>query len=245
MAVIPPWKNSIVNDAGSIAVSSVRRAIQGRTQNQNVLGIPRKGPSYEELRKKEESMLRGIGTVQNPLEPNIDWRLNAPQRPEYNNPNQRIPRGLIIQDLVDIKNKVILPFVPGALDYNPDSNFVAIPSMGRNNPLYHYTGSEDTLEFVIDWFSNQDDREDVILNCKKLEALTKNDAYGRPPHHVKLIWNEKLFSDATWLIVSAKYKLSEFQAHRNMLPQQAIQPVILKRVTASNPNLTQIQSLTF
>ena len=138
-----------------------------------------------------------------------------------------------------------LPFVPSELDYQPESNFVGIASFGRNNPFYQFTGSEDTLTFEIDWLSNQDNRKDVLFNCRWLEALTKGDAYNETPHRVKIIWGEAniLFEDSVWLLVSAPYKLTNFVRGYNkdnqytstsMLPQQAYQTVTFKRLTHNN-----------
>lgn len=142
---------------------------------------------------------------------------------------------------------ITLPFVPRDLSYEPTSKFVGIATMGRNNPHYHFTGSEDTLQFDIDWFSNQDDRKDVINNCRWIEALTKGDGYEEPPHRVKLVWSvsDLLFADTQWLVVAAPYTLSDFvKAYRDpkskeivkvgMLPQQAYQKITLKRVTSNN-----------
>ena len=134
-------------------------------------------------------------------------------------------------------------FIPSELEYTPNSNFETIASMGRNNPLYHYTGSEDILKFNLDWYAEEESREDVIRKCKRLESLTKNDGFDNPPHHVKLIWNSLIYSDATWIVTSAPYKLSLFQAHRNMLPQQAYQELTLKRVTVNNALLDNINQL--
>lgn len=149
-------------------------------------------------------------------------------------------------------NKLTLPFIPRALDYEPNSNFVGIASFGRNNPFYQYTGSEDTLVFEIDWFSSTENREDVITNCRWVEALSKADAYDDIPHRIMLNWgaDNKLFVDEVWLVVSAPYNLSQFQrAYRDgngdvkslgLLPQQAIQTVTLKRVTKENRTIKQI-----
>lgn len=138
-----------------------------------------------------------------------------------------------------------LPFVPRVLQYNPDSSFVGIASFGRNNPYYQYTGSEDTLTFEIDWFSSRNNRQDVIFNCRWIEALTKGDGYDDTPHRVKLVWGDQdnMFDGSVWLVVSAPYTLSEFvNAYREngevvrvgMLPQQAKQQVTLKKLTPHN-----------
>jgi len=241
---------SIVSDLASIAIASARRAIQGRSIPIDIFGRT-PTPSYESLRKREEALLKGSGEAISPLAPRADPRTGGPfnsneakEGAQYTQPSNRIDRNLIIYDL-ETGDKIILPFVPQTLDYNPESSFVAIPSMARNNPLYHYTGSEDTLEFTIDWFAQKENREDVILNCKRVESLSKNDSFNKPPHLVMLIWGDSIFSDAEWLVVAAPYKLTNFQAHRGMLPQQAIQSVTLKRVTKLNSSLAQIQSLNF
>ena len=161
----------------------------------------------------------------------------------YTNPSQRIDRDLSIIDTNSGKS-IKLPFVPRELRYTPDSHFKAIASMGRNNPFYHFTGSEDTLEFEIDWFAEKDSRHDVILNCKWVGSSSKNDGYELEPPAVILHWNSSLFSDSLWLVVAAPYRLLDFQAHRSMLPQQAYQQVTLKRVTLTNLRRREIQSIT-
>lgn len=146
-----------------------------------------------------------------------------------------------------------LPFVPRDLSYQPTSKFVGIATMGRNNPHYHFTGSEDTLSFDIDWFSSQLDRKDVINNCRWIEALTKADGYREPPHRVQLVWGRDnlLFANSIWLVVEAPYTLSDFvkgyrdqnngQINRvGMLPQQAYQRVTLKRITLGNLKSVEI-----
>ncbi len=161
----------------------------------------------------------------------------------YTTPADRIDRDLFLIDTFSGES-LRLPFVPKELKYTPESNFKAIASMGRNNPLYHYTGGEDTLEFEIDWFAEEEDRTDVLKRCKWVEALSKNDAYNNPPPAVILHWNTVMFSDSLWLVTAAPYRMLDFQAHKKMLPQQAYQQVTLKRITEANMTGSQILSLT-
>ena len=140
-----------------------------------------------------------------------------------------------------------LPFIPTELSYNVDSTFAAIKPIARNNAKYHYTGSEDHLEFEIDWHSNNEYRDDVITNCRLIEALSKGDGYNRPPHRVMLQWgiNDVLFKDHIFVVTSASYRLLNFNKAQvnqksgaiertNMLPIQAYQRVSLARVTSTN-----------
>jgi len=145
-------------------------------------------------------------------------------------------------------NYLNLPFTPKGLDYNVSSSFVAIATMGRNNPHYHFTGSEDTLEFTIDWHSYKDHREDVLFYCRWMESLSKGDGYRKAPHRIKLAWGQDsvMFQDDVWIVVNASYKMEQFVDSYNdtgdrsnftrvgMLPQQAYQKITLKRVSQFN-----------
>jgi hypothetical protein len=158
-------------------------------------------------------------------------------------------------------NRITLPFVPGDLSYDGSSKFVGIATMGRNTPFYHFTGSEDTVQFNIDWFAKDLDRKDVINSCRWVEALSKSNGYTEPPHRVKLVWGEDdlLFQGDIWLVVEANYVLTDFvQGYRDrfvngysdkgtnemirvgMLPQQATQKITLKRISDSNRKSSEV-----
>lgn len=150
----------------------------------------------------------------------------------YNNNN------LYIIDL-DTGEYLGLQGMPKDLNYDPNTKFTAVGSPGRNNPLYIFSGSEDVLEFKLSWFTTQDDRIDVISRCKWLEIMSKADGYKGRPHFVKFKWGS-LFANSTWIVTSAKYTLSTFNAAKDFLPQSAEQTVGLRRVVPTNPTHDQI-----
>lgn len=147
------------------------------------------------------------------------------------NKSQKENQPFII-DLVTLE-KLYFQNIPPALDYNPESNFESIASPGRNTPIYQYSGAEDTLDFVLTWYADDESRLDVLLKCKWLEALGKNNGFDEPPHLVKLCFGE-LFSDAKWIVAKASYKLGRFQRPHRMYPAYAEQQITLKRVEEGN-----------
>lgn len=175
-------------------------------------------------------------------------------------------RSLWLIDLDNPINKIEIQNIPLSLDYNFDNKLQAIASPGRNNPLYHYTGSEDSLEFELSWYATEQSRSDVIKKCKWLEAMSKNDGWSKPPRMVGLDWsgpnvtvqsffNEdgsisdyqdpasaspQLFEFSTWLVAAAPYSLSLFHKAKNMLPTLATQKVKLVKVTKKNQTRTNI-----
>jgi len=146
-----------------------------------------------------------------------------------------------------------LPFIPKELNYNSESSFVAIKPIGANNPRYQFTGAEDKLEFEIDWHSFDNDRRDVITNCRKIESLSKADAYTGNPHRVILKWGEEdiLFAAHEFIVTAAPYKMTQFSnGHHTpdgelhftgMLPVQAYQKITLSRITSANLSKVQIE----
>src|SRR3972149_8084190 len=107
-------------------------------------------------------------------------KLKEPKDDPFKSP-VREPHDLFLYDTIT-NEKMEFQFVPKSLNYEAESNFVSIASIGRNNPFYHYTGSEDSLEFELDYFSAMDNRHDVIKRCRWVEALTKADGEIGSPH---------------------------------------------------------------
>lgn len=167
-------------------------------------------------------------------------------------------------DKLLIKGTITIDTVPREIQYTPQNKVVAMASPGRNNPFYHYTGSEDTLEFTIDWYSNEWNRSDVITKCRELEAISKNDGYNSPPKIISIQWGKEdlLFNNTYWIIEKAPYKLQNFnRAYRGvknqdkkefnleqtgdiystgLLPAQAYQQLTLKKVTINNSKTNNI-----
>lgn len=150
---------------------------------------------------------------------------------------------LYIVNYDDPSDKIYILFTPSQVHYTGKSEFVAIPSPGRNNPLYHYTGAEDSLEFELDWISEKESREDVIRKCQWLESFSKNDGRKAPPSPIQLVWDQFLFNEenSKWLVVRAPYKLKRFDGGFSTLPVKAVQKVTLKRITPFSRSTKQIR----
>jgi len=185
--------------------------------------------------------------------------------PDVSGHSKFVPnKGLELRDYIsiidlDAKGKdnqyevIRLPFIPKELEYNCESAFATIQPMGRNNPIYHYTGSQDKLEFEIDWYAFDWGRRQVIENCRRIESLTKADGYTGDPHRVKLMWGKEnvLFSDHEFIVLSAPYRLSNFNKGNinlqgqlestYMLPIQAYQTITLGRITRNNLTKVEIE----
>jgi hypothetical protein len=130
--------------------------------------------------------------------------------------------------------------VPMELSVDPIAKWATIPSIGRNNPFYHYTGGEDSLKFTLDWYTVRDSNQDVIENCRWVESLARNNAYNQGPTRVLLIFGD-LFQFDLWVVESAPYRLNLFNRERGMLPKQAYQELTLKKVIDKNTSRSEVR----
>lgn len=161
-----------------------------------------------------------------------------------NRTSQEKPRLKLINLDRDPIQIITLPWIPETISMDPVSRLVAIPSVGRNLPFYHYTGSEDTLEFVIDWFFTDDrSRKQAMTMATWVESFSKTDGYSSSLPRIKLVCGD-LFRDSIWLVEHAPYTIRRFSAtlldqlnkdeyeiiKHELLPQQVTQEIVLKRV---------------
>lgn len=143
--------------------------------------------------------------------------------------------------LVDLVSGERLHFqgLPNELNITPETSWATIKPFGRNNPHYHFTGSEDTIEFEVSWYAEKADKSDVIEKCKWVESLTKADGYEGGPHHVSFIFGD-LFKTAKWIVFAAPYVISLFDKANGMRPTLATQTITLKRITDNNLKLRDV-----
>lgn len=140
---------------------------------------------------------------------------------------------------LDTGEKLGFMGLPHELDYNPETSWAVIKPFGRNTPLYHYTGAEDTLLIELSWWAEAEDKMDVIARCKWLESMSKSDGSLNRPHYIRLLWGG-LYSKSTWIVSSARYILTDFDRTRGHRPSHARQTVVLKRVMENNRTTEEI-----
>ncbi len=124
------------------------------------------------------------------------------------------------------KPYLYLQHTPQELSFSVPSQMKSLGIIGRNYPIYHYVGSEETLTFDISWYDYTTDQVDSVpVRCRKLEALSKTDGYSSGPRHIFIDWgdydhyrdNEKsLLTNRKYLVQSADYKLSLFAFRRGV-----------------------------
>ena len=144
---------------------------------------------------------------------------------------------------------------PEKVSFQGESTWAVINSMGRNTPMYHFTGAESIIQMNISWFCDDPaNPADVLAKCKLLEAWSKGNGYISAPPILKLNWGDsELFKDELFILTAATYELSNWRGtakqydrktkelvlptgyvDTNLLPAMATQELIFRRVSATN-----------
>lgn len=120
-----------------------------------------------------------------------------------------------------------IQYVPKEIAISRSANISGVAVVGRNNPLYHYTGGTTEMTLELDFHSEELNREDVIRKCKWLESLAYSDGYSSAPETVRLTFGKLFQNNETWVVQRVNYKLSLFMGDHGMLPRQAIVSITL------------------
>lgn len=140
---------------------------------------------------------------------------------------------------------IVLQNRPQEIEIEPVSYWATVKSMGRNSPFQIYTGSEDTINLDLTWYSKDSHRQDVVNKCRLLESWTKSDGYKSSPPVLNILWgNSDLFEGVDFVLTSASYKFGQFQdSYRDsegdvidlkLYPNYATQKLVFKRVSSNN-----------
>lgn len=115
-----------------------------------------------------------------------------------------------------------MPFIalqlrPYEIESKAETSWAAIKSMGRNTPMYHYLGAEDTIQFNTNWFMKGKPGTPgfnpywVINQCRKLKAWSMANGYTASPPVLYIQWGRAdIFKDELWILTSATYHLTNF-----------------------------------
>jgi hypothetical protein len=127
---------------------------------------------------------------------------------------------LYIVELSRPFERVEIQFAPQVLNWNREADISSVYIVGRNHPKQHFTGGSETLSFQMDFYSDVEDRKDVIKKVNWLRSLTFGDGSFGPARNVKLVWGD-LYKNNVWAVKSVNVKLENFAPQKGWLPQQA------------------------
>lgn len=131
-------------------------------------------------------------------------------------------------------------YVPKDIKIVSQGNFPEVVVVGRNTPVYHYTGGSKSIELELDFHSITANKEDVIKKVQWVESLRYSNGDEDAPQSIKVIWGD-LFKDETWIVTKVQSTISMFDKVNGMLPRQAYVKVTLLADNETNVKWSDIQ----
>ena len=136
--------------------------------------------------------------------------------------------------------RVAFQFMPEKMQWKRNAKLQNIAIVGRNNDLYQYTGGGDSLSFSIDFFSDQQDRQDVQSKCNFLKSLAMKDGGYGPARNVKIVMGSFLRTEV-WLVKSVDVSYSNHDAQFNYLPIRATAKISLILDPKKNRRISDVR----
>lgn len=238
----------------------------GRAYNSGIMTMSTIGNQVirETQRKARDSFL--MESIYTPLglpHLKISEELNDGTKPLSLNPKRKKPnvKAWILNTMEEPYKYIEFQTKPSNIKVNPQTNWATIRSMGRNLPMYHYTGAEDTIEINISWYQdNKQHADDVLNKCRILESWSKANGYLSSPPLLQIVLGdgEGPFEGQYFILYSASYELTHFGVFQykdqkrssskdpniasevKYYPVIARQSLVFKRVMDTNPTWDDI-----
>lgn len=153
----------------------------------------------------------------------------------------QVTEGLLYLTALRSLDRIDIQFVPKELELNRQSDMGEIRIVGRNNPFYHYTGGSNSFKLELDFYSEDENREDVVAKCRLLESWAVNDGYDKPPERIRITFGKLFKPDEVWVIKGVNVKYSFFDKTKGFLPRQAYATLDLVLDTKNNRKISDVQ----
>lgn len=117
----------------------------------------------------------------------------------------------------DARPFIALQIRPNTAEARAETSWAALKSMGRNTPMYHYLGAEDTLQINTSWYLKGKPGDPgfnpywVVNQCRLLKSWSMANGYVTSPPVLYIEWGRgDIFQGELWILSSATYHLANF-----------------------------------
>lgn len=114
-----------------------------------------------------------------------------------------------------------IQFVPPTLNNTRTANISELAVVGRNNPLQHFTSGAENLSLELDFYSETENRFDVMEKVSWLKSLAAADGFAGSQEKVRLTFGRMFRNNEVWTVRSVSSRFELFDEQNGYLPRQA------------------------
>lgn len=122
---------------------------------------------------------------------------------------------------VETLEQIECQYMPNELTRNNTAEINKIKTVARNNPFPGYSGVETDMMFSLDFYSEQEDREDLMSRVKWLEGLTYGQAFNARPVKIRIVWG-RFLNKFTFCVNNVNVKFAQMNKYHDGLPLMAM-----------------------
>lgn len=148
---------------------------------------------------------------------------------------------LYIVELSPPFERRMIQFVPDSISVPRKANMQDTTIVGRNNEIMQYITGSETLSLNLDFYSDDDERKDVISTINWFKSLTYNDGAPGKFRNVRIVFGD-LFKNDVWVLTGVDPDFSIFDSEKGWLPVMAKVKLDFKLDPKKNLTLNDIRS---
>ena len=269
------YKSSVVDDGDDPATTHGNMDWQGISMQTTAYeGLQQQSPNqpgfnYINIRKRyERPWTKGssVTTLEESSKTTNDYNSRALEA--HQNLSQKITdaknnRRVVLVNTTNPRDYVSLQTIP-RIQSVPTANWVAVNSMGRNDPWAMYTGGEEKITMDLTWYSEAPSfislenylayRWKVVENVLRLVSWSRANGYAQAPPVIKILWSAgsetwssqgTLFPNDLFVIESANYN---YELYNQFVSPQSFGKEFRNRnqdngVTQSGPKVSRAPNI--
>jgi len=148
---------------------------------------------------------------------------------------------ILIVETVPPFERLEFQFMPTELNWKRSAKLSPIAIVGRNNDKQQFTGGRDTLSFKLTFFSDEENRKDVLRKTNFLRSLAMNDGRSGLVRNVKIVFGSFLRKEV-WVVSNVDINYDNFNDQYAFLPVQAEVKIELILDPKKNNRLSDVRS---
>jgi hypothetical protein len=130
-----------------------------------------------------------------------------------------VTRGALFFINVSTLEKLEIQFIP-KLSASRQHRAEGFEVIGRNTPAFQSSGGSSAIDLKLDFYSQNEDRKDVLAKVRWLESMAATDGYYKKAPNIKLVWG-KMYKNQLWVVKSVETDFELYNKMHGFLPQQA------------------------
>lgn len=122
---------------------------------------------------------------------------------------------------VDTLESFECQLMPNSFSENVQIDINKIKTISRTNPFIGYSGTQETISFDLQMYSDEESRKELHRKINWIKGLAYPDKRDGKPSRLRIVWGE-LLNKYTFALQSCEIKKSNFSKYHDGYPSNVV-----------------------